>query len=487
MSQPFAPVSVSDYLCLPERHVSRKRHPFNDLRLFHRWQVLSDGMAEAQSIVIRQVANGAAEAASFYRFCSNCRVSHSELIHMSCQADSAAFASRHVLLMGDSSSFNLKKHIGRIQDPEKLGVLEDNKTPGFFSHVQLALDAQSKNVLGLADILLWCRPACLSKEPPSSDWTERESYRWYLAAEHAAKTYSAAPMRTVVLDREADSYELFAHLRQLPDTHFLIRIRFDRKVWWQGQKALLSQCLAESPLLGSYELELPALDHHSPTSSKRVRRQARTAHIEVRSCFIHLPAPGKVPSSNGMPLWIIEARETNAQLVGSERPILWRLATTHPVESFEQALQCIGYYVSRWSIEQLFRTMKKQGLDLESTEQETVDAIFRQTILAFHTASRTLQLTYARDKQESQPIDETFSPEEQQVLNQLNQRFQGTTDKQRNPYPNNQTSWAAWVIARLGGWKGYHSERPPGPITFKRGLAKFDVFVQAYRMFNASG
>ena len=444
-------------------------------------------MAESQSIVIHQVAKTPADESSYYRFCSNRRVSHSELIYMSCQANSSTLAQDHVLLIGDSSSFNLKKHIGRIQDPERLGVLDDNKTPGFFSHVHLALAAQSKNVLGLADVMLWCRPPCQDKSPSASDWADRESYRWYQGAQHATKVYHAAQMRTVVLDREADSYELFTNLQQLPDTHFLIRIRHERKVWWQGQEALISQCLAESPLLGSYELELPALDHYSSTSGKRIQRQARMAHIEVRCCFINLPAPGQRPSPSGMPLWIIEARETNAHLEGTEQPVLWRLATTHLTESFEQAEQGIGYYVARWFIEQLFRTIKKQGLNLEGTELETVDAIFRQTIMAFQAASRTLQLTYARDKEESQPIDEVFTPEEQQILEQLNQRFQGTTEKQRNPFHNSQTSWAAWVIARLGGWKGYRSRRPPGPITFKRGLDKFDVYVQAFRMFNASG
>jgi hypothetical protein len=32
---------------------------------------------------------------------------------------------------------------------------------------------------------------------------------------------------------------------------------------------------------------------------------------------------------------------------------------------------------------------------------------------------------------------------------------------------------AAWIIARLGGWKGYASERKPGPITMHHGLTRF--------------
>ncbi|MDW9411423.1 hypothetical protein GOA86_31755 [Sinorhizobium meliloti] len=36
------------------------------------------------------------------------------------------------------------------------------------------------------------------------------------------------------------------------------------------------------------------------------------------------------------------------------------------------------------------------------------------------------------------------------------------------PTPAAQPRWAAWSIARLGGWDGYSSSRPPRPITFNK-------------------
>jgi hypothetical protein len=105
--------------------------------------------------------------------------------------------------------------------------------------------------------------------------------------------------------------------------------------------------------------------------------------------------------------------------------------------------------------------------------------------MAYHTAYRVLQLIYARQCPNSQPIDEVFTEQEQKVLSQLNQKFQGTTEFQQNPYPVSQTSWATWIIARLGGWKGYLSQKPPGPITLVKGLERFAVYVQAYQLFDA--
>jgi len=50
----------------------------------------------------------------------------------------------------------------------------------------------------------------------------------------------------------------------------------------------------------------------------------------------------------------------------------------------------------------------------------------------------------------------------------------------QNNYSECELSWASWVIARLGGWKGYTKQRPPGPITMKRGLDKFDLIYQGW-------
>ena len=41
---------------------------------------------------------------------------------------------------------------------------------------------------------------------------------------------------------------------------------------------------------------------------------------------------------------------------------------------------------------------------------------------------------------------------------------------QKNPHPNASLKWATWIIAKIGGWDGYPSSKPPGPITFKHGL-----------------
>ena len=62
----------------------------------------------------------------------------------------------------------------------------------------------------------------------------------------------------------------------------------------------------------------------------------------------------------------IDVREVDAP--PGDEPIHWRLLTTHKVKSVRKARQVIDWYSLRWIIEQLFRTLKSQGLNIESSE-----------------------------------------------------------------------------------------------------------------------
>jgi len=44
----------------------------------------------------------------------------------------------------------------------------------------------------------------------------------------------------------------------------------------------------------------------------------------------------------------------------------------------------------------------------------------------------------------------------------LNQRMQGRTGRQQNHDPTASLAWAAWVVAKLGGWHEYEP-KPPDP------------------------
>ena len=86
---------------------------------------------------------------------------------------------------------------------------------------------------------------------------------------------------------------------------------------------------------------------------------------------------------------------------------------------------------------------------------------------------RVMQLVQSREGLAPRPATVAFGEPEIEVLKHLAPTLEGKTEKQKNPHPAPSLAWAAWIIARLGGWKGYAKERKPGPITMSRGLKAF--------------
>ena len=163
----------------------------------------------------------------------------------------------------------------------------------------------------------------------------------------------------------------------------------------------------------------------------------------------------------------------------------WCLLTTHQVQSPDEAWQIVGWYKQRWTIEQLFRTLKKQGLRLEDSQLETADRLLKLTAIATHAAALIMQLVQARDGTQLQPASIAFTDTEIDALHAIEaDQYAPRTAKQRNPHPDQSLAWAAWIVARLGGWDGYSSSKPPGPITFKHGLQYFHGIAKGWTLKN---
>lgn len=408
---------------------------------------------------------------SFYRFLNNPRVQLSEVIENQIQKAQVSEMAGHLLVISDTTSINLEKHKGRLK-AEGLGYIGGGagQKIGFHLHPALVLNAESFQVLGLSSIQIWVREEVTKerkKKYKKLPIEEKESNKWLKAAQESKQNLGQAQMITMIGDRESDVYEEFA---RVPDerTHLLIRSYQNRRLKDGGS---LNERLVEQEVSGEYEIEIE--------SDGRVERMSRVAQIEVRSVEVEIAAPvGSQKSEQpSVKLWAIEAREKNAP-PGVE-PILWRLLTTHQIQTTADALRIINYYRQRWWIEQLFRVLKKQGLDIESSELEQIESIQKLSVLGLGVAVKTLQLKRSLEKSAvGQKIEVVFNEEEMKCLEQLNKKLEGQTRRQQNPYQVQELGYGAWIIARLGGWKGYQSQRPPGVITIKRGLQRFEtIFV----------
>ena len=181
---------------------------------------------------------------------------------------------------------------------------------------------------------------------------------------------------------------------------------------------------------------------------------------------------------------LVEVSEGNAP-PGAE-PTLWRLLTTHGVEDAAMAWRVVGWYRQRWHIEQFFRTLKQQGLQLEDSQLENAGRLIKLTAIAARAAGTIMQLVQARDGRSGQDARIAFSPPEIETLHAILPELEGKTALQKTPHPPETLAWAVWIIAKLGGSDGYPKSRPPGPITFRHGLQYFKSLAHGWRLGNVS-
>lgn len=426
-------------------------------------------MLEKQTVCLRQLGGNRAGEMKLGRWLSNEHVTVSELVENITSKSVASTLGRHILGIQDSTEINYQAHVGRVTGG--LGSVGNGKDIGFFMHPMLLLDAELGTCQGLGAIKTWVRTAKARADYPKQVIEEKESFRWLETAEQTKSNLPGVAKLTIIADRESDIYEEWD---RIPDqkTYMITRCCRDRKL---VTGMMLYNYVKNLEISGLYEFEVEA----------RVgKRSAHKALLEIRFGEIEIKRPKNCSDKNAaksIKLHVVDVKECSDSLVGDEEPIHWCLLTTHDVKTKEDALRIVKWYRLRWNIEQLFRTLKKQGLNIESSQVETGESLIKLGILALFTALKTMQLMMARTGKE-QAITAVFNEMERKVLLAVLPKLEGKTDKQKNPHQVEQLSWASWIIGRLGGWKGYQSESPPGPITILRGLKRFESLLEGYQL-----
>jgi hypothetical protein len=151
-------------------------------------------------------------------------------------------------------------------------------------------------------------------------------------------------------------------------------------------------------------------------------------------------------------------------------------------------MQVVGWYRLRWTIEQVFRTMKTDGVDVETSQITTPGSLLKLVVIALIAAIRVMQLVIGRDGSTGQRLTDVADPIELPALQAISASLEGRTAKLRNPFDPSTLAWYAWIAARLGGWSGYTSKgyKPAGPKTMARGLKRLDPMLAGWRLANRS-
>jgi len=399
----------------------------------------------------RQLGGRRAGEMRIFRFLHNPKVKVAEMLSTALARTRAQVVGRHVLAIQDTSALRV-----------------DEKGVGVSFHPVLAVDANEGTVLGLIDNFFLKRKGGERGTRRDRDFADKDSRRWLSGAESASVLAEAgAACVTVIEDREGDIYECFAF--KPAGVEKLVRAAQDRRL---ADGTLLFSKVDEFAEAGRMTIELPAAPG----------RKARKAELSVRFGEVEIMRPKERKVSVELPATIavrlVIACEINP--AEGEEPALWFLITTHQVNDLADARRIIGFYRLRWTIEQLFRTMKTKGFDVEALRQQEDGPLEKLVTVILIAAIKVMQLVAEREGKARRPLRDVVDHDDQPALERVSQSLEGKTQKQKNPYPQGSLAFAAWVFARLGGWTGYYGK--PGPIVMLRGLTQFHAIKHGWSL-----
>jgi hypothetical protein len=372
----------------------------------------------------------------------------------------ARVAGRDIVVVQDTSELVLGGRRARANGYGPVG--KGGVLGGLLLHVALALEAGSGAVLGLADAKVWNRDKGGAKPRRSRATRDKESQRWIDTAARAGEVLASARSITCVSDRESDIYEHFT--ARPSNVHLVVRACQDRLIAAEATEAsaLLFGFIDSIPEQGHFSVEIPAAPG----------RKARPAELAVRFTAVALRRPlhGAPSLPATVTVMVVDVRETSAPADGS-RPVHWRLLTTHDVNSLDAARRIVELYRLRWTIEEYFRTLKTAGFEIEDADLSNPRAMMNLVAAASIAAVTVMQLVKGRDGADQRGLNDAFEPGDQRILEAVCERLEGNTLRQKNPHPKGTLAFAAWVVARLGGWTAYYGK--PGPKVMHLGLEAF--------------
>jgi hypothetical protein len=423
-------------------------------------------MVAGKTVCLRRLSRGdRALEVRFNRFLGHDKVTAERIIEGWSERTITAVEGRHVLAIQDTSEIHFNTTPQRRRG---LGEIGKGNNYGVLLHPLLAVDADDGACLGLLSGQIWTRQGRRTTSHDERELSDKESQRWISTAVAAKPLLTKASAVTVLGDRESDIFALYANSAE-QHFHVIARSMHDRK-------------LADRNGLYEASDAMAAVDRRTVQLPARTARPARLAQLELRFGTIALARPQSkflhhLPKS--LPLAVVDVREINAE-AGVE-PLHWRLLTSHDVAGIEDAWRIVQWYKQRWIIEQFFRVLKTQGLKLEDSQIGTADRLLKLVAIAAKAAVITIQLLQARGGG-PQPLRVAFDDGEIGALAALNKQLEAKSKRLKNPHPPDSLAWAAWIIGRLGGWDGYPSSKPPGPITFKNGLEYFHAVADGWSL-----
>lgn len=426
-------------------------------------------LGDKPTVSIPSACAGWTETRAVYRLLDHKKVTAETVLapHTACTVERLR-EHRRVLCIEDTSELD---YTGKT-DIQGLGPLNYESRQGLYLHPTLAV-TPDRLCLGVLHIHSWARqPGSLGQEKePERPLEEKESVRWvdgYQQVNELAESLTETRL-TYIADREGDIYDLFVEA-PCPQTaaDWLVRGQYDRALAGGGT---LRQSLAKAPVLTEMHFEQPGGNG----------RSARTVHQQLKAVRVILKAPWR-PDRVLPDIEVTAILATEPHPPAGEKPVEWLLLTNLPVQTPEQAIEKLQWYLCRWQIEIYFRILKS-GCRVEELQLEKLERLEPALVFYMIIAWRVLYLTMLGRECPEMPCDVVFDTAEWQAVYLVTQR-------QAPPDTPPSLDRMVRMVAGLGGFLDRKCDGFPGPQTLWIGLqraADFVLALDAQRNIEAGG
>jgi hypothetical protein len=434
-----------------------------DVRRTERLIEMATTLGENPTASLPEACCDAADLKATYRFFDNNNISPDEILKSHTLASINRLAEHPIILaVQDTTYLDWTAHPAT----DGLGPLASEFRQGLLLHSTIAF-TPGKVPLGLLQQQVWARdPETYGNQEPNRPIEQKESFKWIESIEAVNEIAKEVPDTNLISvgDREADVYDFFIRPRQL-NVDFLIRASWDRRV--EHPEKYLWNVANSAPVVGKSFVEV--------TKSKT--QEARTACLTVRTTTVKLRPPKKRKSEKlpKVTVSLVYALEENPP-AGSEQ-LEWLLITTVTIENVSKALECLGWYTTRWGIEVWHRVLKS-GCHIEKRQLQTAKRLKRALSVYSVIAWRVLYATMLSRECPNLPCTVLLEEAEWQVLYCV--IFETKVLPYRVPTLREAVRW----IASLGGFLGRKSDGEPGPTVLWRGFRRLADLTFMYLLFS---
>lgn len=369
-----------------------------------------------------------------------------------------AGAAGTVLVIHDTTELD---YSGLRSLSDELGQLGNGHTRGYLAHHALAVEAESREVLGLVYQELAKRPRVKRGETRQERRVrpDRESRLWKRASREIPAV--AAGRQVEVADRGADLLEFLDFVEQR-GKHYLVRSQHNRRIQGEnGQETKLHALARHLPAGGTKTIDVPP----------RPGQAGRSATVSLAWSQVELRVPvqprGEAREAS-LTSWVVCVREVDPP-AGTE-PVEWILLTNVPTTCLEEATERIAWYERRWMIEEYHKALKT-GCGLE-TLQFTTEAALQPAIAFLSVIALWLLALRSASRQPDaaeRPATELF-PVAMVVALSLWRYKQPREDLSMQEF--------FYALARLGGHQNRKHDHPPGWLVLWRGWTKLQPMAE---------